>query len=85
VRHARIGRCLAIGHGRDGIGDASIPKQPTPHVVDQVTVIDEIHRMADIDTRRPARNVARDAFAAIENVELIDAGLGLRQGCRSRH
>lgn len=81
VCHSRIGRRLAIGHGGNGVGNTGVPKQPTLCVVYKVTIIDEIHRLADIDARRPARNVAGDAFAAIENVKFIDARLGLRQRC----
>ena len=54
-------------------------------VLDQVAVVDEIHRLADVDARRPARNVAGDALAAIEDVESLDAGLGLRRGCQGRN
>jgi hypothetical protein len=54
-------------------------------MVNEVAFIDEIHRLADIDPRRPARNVAGDAFAAIENVEFVDAGFGLRETCPSRN
>ena len=48
--------------------------------MDEIAVIDEVHRLADIDAGRPERNVAGNSFAAIENVELIHAGFGLR-GC----
>ena len=81
MSHARIGRRLAIGHGGKGIGDTGVPKQPTLRVVYEVTITDEIHRLADVDAWRPARNVTGDAFAAIENIKFIDARLGLRQSC----
>jgi hypothetical protein len=51
-------------------------------VSDQVAVVDEVHRLADVDARRPAGDVARDPFSAIENVELLNAGLGLRHSGR---
>src|SRR5262249_47555713 len=44
-----------------------------------------ILRLAFIDARRPARNVAGNPLAAIENVELLDAGfpvLGVSCGKR---
>jgi len=44
-------------------------------MLDQVTVVDEGHRLAFIDAGRPARNIAGNALAAIEDVKLLDAGL----------
>jgi hypothetical protein len=44
-------------------------------MLDQVAIVDEIHRFAFIDTGRPTRNIAGDALTAIENVELFDAGV----------
>ena len=58
-------------------------KQPALRVLDQVAVVDEVHRLADIDARRPARDVARDAFAAIEDVELFDPGFGCAKAVRA--
>jgi hypothetical protein len=58
----RVQRRLTIGPGGDGVGDTSVPKQPTSRVVHEVTTIDEIHRLADVDARRPARNVTGDAY-----------------------
>ena len=83
VRCLRIGRGLPVGHRGDGVGNPGVPEQPALRVVDQVAVVDEIHRLADIDARRPAGNVAGDTFAAIENVEFVDARFGLRRGRRS--
>ena len=79
----RVQRRLTIGPGGDGVGDTSVPKQPTLRVVHEVTIIDEIHRLADVDARRRTRNVTGDAFTTIENVELIETGLGLRRDCHS--
>ena len=42
-------------------------------MMDQITPIDKIHRLAHIAAWRPARNTASDAFA-IEDIEFIDAG-----------
>ena len=80
-RHAWIRRRLSIRHGGKGVVTPVSPEQPALRMMYEVTVVDEIHRLADIDARRPARNVAGDAFAAIENVEFIDAQFGLRQSC----
>ena len=72
---ARIGRRLPVRHRRDGVGHARIPQQPTLRVLDQVAVVDEIHRLADIHAGRPARNVAGDAFAAVQDVEPLEPAL----------
>ena len=70
---ARIGGRLAVRHGGDGIGKPGVPQEPALRVLDQVAVVDEIHRLADVHARRPARNVAGNALAAIEEVEPLDA------------
>src|SRR5437870_2936979 len=69
----RISRGLPVRHGGDGVSDTGVPKQPALRVVHEVTIIGEVHWFSDIDARRPAGNVAGDAFAAIENVESVDA------------
>src|SRR3984893_13716611 len=71
----------AIRHGRDRIRYPGIPQEPALCVFDQIAVVDEVHGFAFVDSRRPARNIAGDAFTAIENVKFFDAGLArLRQG-----
>src|SRR3954449_6008035 len=47
-------------------------------MVDEVTIIDEIHRLADVNPRRPTRNVACYSLPAVEDVELVSPGLPLR-------
>src|SRR5438105_7370670 len=79
----RISRCLTVWHGGNCVSDARIPQQPTLCVMDEIAVIDEVHRLAGVDAWRPEGNVAGNSFAAIENVELIHAGFGLR-GCFRR-
>jgi hypothetical protein len=81
----RIGPGLSVRHRGDGVRDSGFPKQPTLRVVNQVTVIGEIHRFADIDTGRPARNISGDTFPTFENVEFIDGRFGLRRGRRRRN
>jgi len=44
-------------------------------VLDEVAAVDEVHRLALVDTGRPARDVAGDALPAIEDVELLDTGV----------
>src|SRR5882724_8819138 len=71
----------AIRHGRDRIRYASVPQEPTLCVFDQIAVVDEVHRFAFVLSRRPPRNIAGDAFTAIENIKFVDAGLArLRPG-----
>jgi hypothetical protein len=70
--HPRIGGALTLGHGGDGVGQAGIPQQPTLAVLDQVAAVDEVHRLADVHPRRPARNVAGDALPAIQDVKPLD-------------
>src|SRR6266478_9199295 len=71
----RIGRREAIWHGRDLIGDARIPQEPALRMLDEIATVDEAHRFALVDARRPSRNIAGDTFAAIDDVEPFDAGL----------
>src|ERR1700757_103418 len=55
-------------------------------MLDEIATVDEVHRLAFVDTGRPARNIAGDAFAAIENVEFFDARFaGLRMGRTAQH
>ena len=49
-------------------------------MLDQIAAVDEVHRLADVDARRPARNVAGDAFAAIEDIEALDTRFGILRG-----
>jgi phytoene dehydrogenase-like protein len=86
MRHARILRRLAVRHRRDRVGDAGVPQEPPLRVMHQVAVIDEGHRLANVHPRRPARDVARDALAAVEDVELFDARrrCGLTGECAQR-
>src|ERR1700722_3480754 len=69
-----------VGHCRHRIGDAGIPEEPALRVMDQIAIIGEIDRHADIDARRPARLIGTKPLTAIEHVELVDTR-GLR-GCR---
>src|SRR5262245_54950662 len=70
-----------LGHGGDGVGHSGVPLEPALAVLDQVAVVDEVHRLADVHARRPARDIARDALAAIQDVEALDSRLaGLRGG-----
>src|SRR5436190_12541139 len=75
----RISRCLTVWHSGNRVSYTRIPQQPTLCVMDEIAVIDEVHGLADINAGRPKRNVAGNSFAAIENVELIHAGFGLRR------
>ena len=77
VRSPRIGGLLSLGHVSDRVGHASVPQQPTLGVLDQIAIVDKIHRLANVGTRRPARNVASNPFTAIENIEPLDPRLGL--------
>src|SRR5712671_2486098 len=71
----------AIRHGRDRIRYPGVPQKPALCVFDQIAVVDEIHRFAFVDTRRPPRNIAGDTFTAIEDLKFYDAGLArLRMG-----
>src|SRR5712672_4243302 len=65
----------AIRHGRDRIRYPGVPQQPALCVFDQIAVVAEVHGFAFVDSRRPPRNVAGDAFTAIENVKFFDAAL----------
>jgi hypothetical protein len=86
-------QCVAFGSARacpSGIAATAsgIPVSQSSRplrVVNQVTVIGEIHRFADIDTGRPARNISGDTFPTFENVEFIDGRFGLRRGRRRRN
>jgi hypothetical protein len=44
-------------------------------VFDEIAVVDEVHRFAFVDAGRPPRDIAGDAFTAIENVKFFDAWL----------
>jgi hypothetical protein len=85
VGHARIGGPLALGHGGDSIGHAGVPQKPALRVFDQITAIDEVHRLPHVHARRPARNVAGDSLAAIENVETLDPRFAALRTGRCRH
>ncbi len=85
VGHARIGGPLALGHGGNGVGHAGVPEKPALGVLDQITAIDEVHRLAHVHARRPARNVANDALAAIEDVETLDPRFAALRRGRRRH
>ena len=58
---------LPVRHVHDRVGQSRVPQQPTLRVMHQVTVFGHRHRPAGIDAR-PARNVASDTFAAIEDI-----------------
>src|SRR5215510_5837848 len=75
VRHARIGGTLPIRHGGDRIGKSRIPQEPALRVLDQVAIVHEVHGLADVHPGRPARDVAGDALAAVQDVELFHARL----------
>src|SRR5712672_1367699 len=71
----------AIRHGRDRIRYPGVPQEPALCVFDQIAVVDEVHRFAFVVSRRPPRNIAGDAFTAIEDLKFFDAGLArLRMG-----
>lgn len=75
-----IGGRKAIRHRGDCVGDAGIPQEPALGVLHEIAAVDEVHRLALIETGRPARDVAGGALAAIEHVEFFDTGLfGLRE------
>jgi hypothetical protein len=80
----RIGRRQPIGHCGNRVGHASVPQHPIVAVADQITIVDERHRFADIDAWGPARDVAGNAFAAIEYVEFVDEGNFLGEARRAR-
>jgi hypothetical protein len=44
---------------------------------DQIATVDEVHRLAHVHAGRPARNIAGDAFTAIEDIEALDARFGI--------
>jgi hypothetical protein len=55
-------------------------------MLDQVAVVDEIHRLAFVDAGRPSRNVTGNTLTAIENVKLFDTCLrGLGQSETGAH
>src|SRR5260370_53879 len=54
---------LAIRHGGDCIGDAGVPQEPALGVVDQVAIVRDVERLADIDAGRPARLVGTGALS----------------------
>src|SRR5712671_6000666 len=60
-------------------GVAGIPQEPALRVFDQVAIVDKVHGLADIHARRPARNIARNALPAIQDVEPLDALADLAQ------
>ncbi|HTE98695.1 MAG TPA: hypothetical protein VK621_08675, partial [Bradyrhizobium sp.] len=64
----------AIRHGRDRIRYPGVPQKPALCVFDQIAVVDEVHGLAFVDSGRPPRNIAGDAFTAIENIKFFDAG-----------
>ena len=74
-RRLRIGRRKPVRHRGDGIGNAGVPQEPALAVLDEIAGVDEIHRLAFVHAGRPARNVAGDALAAIDDVEFLDARL----------
>src|SRR5215475_6569877 len=75
VGHSRIGRRLALWHYRYCIGHASVPEKPALRVTDEVAIVDEVHRLADVDAWRPARDIASYALPAVQYVELLDPAL----------
>src|SRR5262249_54504468 len=82
------GGTLTVGHGGDGIGHAGVPEKPSLGMLDQIAADDEVHRLAHIHARRPARNVARYTLAAVQDVEPLNsrsAALRGRRRDRERH
>src|ERR1039458_3660848 len=43
--------------------------------LDQIAIVDEVHRLAFVDTGRPARHIAGGALPAIEDVKFFNTGL----------
>ena len=70
-----IGRGKAVRHRGDRVGDAGVPQEPALGVFDEIAIVDEVHRFAFVEARRPARNITGDSLAAIEDVEFFHAGL----------
>ena len=72
---ARIGRRKTVGHGGDTVRDTGVPDEPALAVLDEIAIVDEVHRLAFVDAGRPTRDVAGDPLAAIEDVEFFHPGL----------
>src|SRR5829696_5080574 len=65
VRRSWIGRAFAIRHCCDCVSKTGIPEEPALRMVNQIAVVRELHRFADVNTWRPARDVASDTLSAI--------------------
>ena len=68
-------RCMADGCVDRLVGDrvriAGVPKQPLLAVLDKHAHVGQLDRLADIDSRRPARLIFCRVVAAIHDVEAI--------------
>src|SRR5687767_3192919 len=83
VHRAWIRGLGAVGHSSHGVGHARIPDQPALRMLDEIAVVDERHALAFVDPRRPARDVAGDAFAAVEDVKALHTGRPARGYARA--
>src|SRR6185312_10257740 len=63
------------------VGDAGVPQQIIAAVANEVAIVRDVPRLADLDAGRPARLVRRMALAAIHDIEAVAAlRLLLRRG-----
>jgi hypothetical protein len=81
----RVARPQPVRHRGNRVGHARVPQQPPLGMADQVAVVHEVHRLAEVDARRPAGDVAGHALAAVEDVQALDSGMRFATSLRRRH
>src|SRR5207248_10069688 len=67
---ARIG--VAVGQGRYPVRIAAIPKHPFVGVADEIAMVAEYRRLADMRAGRPRRQILGVVLAAVDDVHALD-------------
>ena len=73
ARHLKSVRGFhAVGIGRDRVRQSGIPQKPALCVMDEIAIVGQLDRHADIDARATSATDPARRVAAVEDVELVD-------------
>src|SRR5260370_22144462 len=78
----------AIGHGRNRIGEASVPEKVIFRVMDQEAVVRDVDWLAYVHTNRPSRLVGRVSLTAVKHIHPVyafPARLGPDSATQEKH